>query len=111
MVDTPIYLSSWKHSKTLVSSTLDKVKVQLKVSRIDFYLLSPGLRSSDFAGVLCTVVQTMCVVVNDDPWLDCLGIAHDTASDVLVRAFGCHSYLPAQHRQETTNRLAENSMT
>ena len=67
------------------------------MSRIDFYLLSPGLRSSDFAGVLCTVVQTMCVVViNDDPWLDYLGIAHDTASDVLVRAFGCHGYLPAQ---------------
>ena len=67
------------------------------MSRIDFYLLSPGLRSSDFAGVLCTVVQTMCVVViNDDPWLDCLGIAHDAASDVLVRAFGCHGYLPAR---------------
>ena len=40
----------------------------------------------------------MCVVViNDDPWLDCLGIAHDAASDVLVRALGCHGYLPAQH--------------
>ena len=67
------------------------------MSRIDFYLLSPGLRSSDFAGVLCTVVQTMCVVViNDDPWLDCLGIAHDTASDVLVRAVRCTGILPAQ---------------
>ena len=69
------------------------------MSRIDFYLLSPGLRSSDFAGVLCIVVHTMCVVgvANDDPWLDYLCIAHDAASDVLVRAFGCHGYLPAQH--------------